>query len=108
VYQCVIEFVSLACRDFRPPFEEIQRFYRDVADADFLFGPEIAAYLSELRRRAIESEGAHREYCDLTMVPPPGYDHNDVTNRMHEHSVWLTEQFDAAREKFRKYLDVSR
>jgi hypothetical protein len=108
VYQRVNEFLSLACRDFKPPFAEIQRFYRDVAEAEFLFGPEIAAYLSEVRRHAIESDGAHREYCDLTMVPPPGYDANDVTKRMHEHEQWLTQQFDVAPEKFRKYLDVSR
>lgn len=108
IYQRVIEFISLACHDFKPPFAEIQSFYRDTMDAEFLFGPEIAVYLNEVRKHAIESEGAHREYCDMTMVPPAAYDHNDVTRRMHEHSVWLTHQFDVAREKFRKYLDISR
>ncbi|PYQ83798.1 MAG: hypothetical protein DMG02_32985 [Acidobacteria bacterium] len=108
VYQLTMDFISLACRDFKPPFAEIQRFYRDTMDADFLFGPEIAAYLDELRKHAIESESAHSEYRDYTMPLPDGYDHNDVTRRMHEHSVWLTNQFEVAREKFRKYLDVSR
>ncbi len=87
VYQRTIEFIALACRDFKPPFIETGRFYRDVADADFLFGPEVCEYLAELRKHAIESEGAHNEYCDYTKVPPDGYDHNDVTTRMHEHSV---------------------
>lgn len=108
IYQRVIEFIRLSCRDFKPPFPEIIRFHQDVLDADFLFGPEIPAYLDELRRHAIDSATAHAEFCDLTMIPPPGYDANDVTKRMNEHSVWLTNQIDVAREKFRKYLDVSR
>jgi hypothetical protein len=121
IYQRVIEFIGLACRDFRPPFSEIQQFYRDTMDADFLFGPEIAAYLDEVRKHAVESESAHSQYSHFTTTFPlgsdpnvvtkwiteHGYDHNDVTKRMHEHSGWLAHQFDVAREKFRKYLDVS-
>lgn len=108
IYQRVIEFIRLACRDFKPPSHEIIQFRQDVLDADFLFGPEIAAYLDELAGRAIHSTSAHAEYCDMTMIPPATYDHKEVTTRMHEHSVWLTKQIDVAREKFRKYLDVSK
>ena len=99
IYQRTIDFIALACRDFKPPFAEVQNFYRETMDAEFLFGPEIAAFLDELRKHAIESESAHKEYRDYTMPLPPNYDHNDVTARMHEHSVWLTQQFDVrARE----------
>ena len=110
VYQSVMAFLALACRDFRPPYIEVQRFYRETADADFLFGSEIAAYLAEIRKHAIESEAAHAEYCDITRVPPSGYDPQDVAARMHEHSVWLTHQVERniARDKFRNYLDVSK
>lgn len=122
IYRRVIEFLGSACRDFRMPFSEIQRFYHDTMDAEFLFGPEIGAYIEEVRKHAIDSESAHSEYNHFTTMFPlgsdrdvvtkwieeHGYDHNDVTKRMHEESVWLTHQFDVAREKFRKYLDVSK
>ena len=108
IYQRVIEFIRLACEDFKPSFHEIIQFHQDVLDADFLFGPEIPAYIKELQKHATASLTARTEFRDATMIPPPGYDANDVTQRMNEHSVWLTKQIDVAREKFRKYLDVSK
>jgi len=108
VYQRVIEFTQLACRDFKPPFAEIHRFHHETMDAEFLFGREIADYLDELRTHAIGSESAHAEYRDLTMPIPEGYDHNEVVKRMRAHEVWLANSFDVTREKFRKYLDVSK
>jgi hypothetical protein len=108
IYQRVVEFISLACRDFKPEPREVISFLGATAEADFLFGPEISAYIQELAKRALASKAAHLEYRDYTQLIPDGYDHNRVTAEMHEHSQWLAEQPDAAREKFRKYLDVSR
>jgi hypothetical protein len=107
VYQRTIEFISLACRAFEPPLRDVEKFYRETMDAEFLFGTEISAYLDELRKHAIESKSAESEYRDYTMPLPPDYDHEDVNDRMHEHTIWFPQQFEVARQKFRKYLDIS-
>jgi hypothetical protein len=108
VFRRVVEFLNLSLRDFKPEPMEVARFRSDAAEADFLFGPEIPAYIAEVSKQALESWALHREYRDYTQVPPEGYNHLKVVDGMHERSVWLTEQHDVAREKFRKYLDVSR
>jgi hypothetical protein len=108
IYQLVIEFIGIACRDFNPESRDVIKFHSETAEADFLFGPEIHAYIRELAQRAMKSRVAHLEYRDYTQQPPPGYDHAKVTAEMHKQSEWLTEQYEAALTKFRPYLDVSR
>ena len=49
----------------------------------------------------------HQEYRDYTQETPEGYDHKKVVDQMDEELRWLTEQFDPAKEKFQKYLDIS-
>jgi hypothetical protein len=108
IYQRVIEFIGIATRDFKPEPRDVITFNADTAEADFLFGSEIHAYIRELAQRAMKSRAAHLEYRDYTQQPPPGYDHKKVTDEMHKQSEWLAEQYEAAPQKFRKYLDVSR
>ena len=48
------------------------------------------------------------EYRDYTQVPPAGYDHTKVVDGMHAELTWLSGQFEPAKEKFRKYLNLSR
>ena len=108
IYQRVIEFIGIACRDFQPEPKDVIRFNAETAEADFLFGPEIHAYIRELAQRAMKSRAAHLEYRDYTQQPPPGYDHAKVMANMQTESEWLTEQYEAAVQKFKPYLDVSR
>jgi hypothetical protein len=108
IYQRVVEFIGLACRDFKPEPHDVVAFQAATAEADFLFGPEIGAYIRELSGRAMASRIAHLEYRDSTQQWPAGYDHEKVVAEMQRHSEWLAEQHGVAREKFRRYLDVSR
>ena len=107
VYEEVVKFIALTCRDFKPDVHEVLKFAGATAEADFLFPPEIPAYISVLRKRALDSWVAHTEYRDMTQPIPEGYDHQKVTTAMHEHSMWLIGQPDVALEKFRPYLDIS-
>jgi hypothetical protein len=50
---------------------------------------------------------ANIQYRDAYQEKPPGYDHMKVVDEMHAQTVWLTEQFDPAKEMFSKYLNVS-
>lgn len=108
VYQAVVEFITVACRDFKPEISEVGTFARGTAEADFLFPPDIRSYINELLRRALDSRAAHLEYRDSTQRPwPEHYDHQKTTAKMHEHELWLVNQHDVALERFRPYLDVS-
>jgi hypothetical protein len=107
IYEEVVAFIVLACRDFKPEIVDVIKFARATAEADFLFPADILAYIDELRKRALESRVAHLEYRDMTQRIPEGYDHRKVTDAMHEHSTWLAHQHDIALEKFRPYLDLS-
>lgn len=108
VYQRVVEFLGLVLRDFKPEPHEVIKFRGDTAEADFLFGPDISAYLDEVVKQALSSWQVHTEYRDYTQTPPPGYDHKKVVDEMHERSVWFTQQHEIAKAKFKKYLDISK
>jgi hypothetical protein len=108
VYQNVIAVLLLVQRDLKPQITDLQKFRSDTAEADFLFEPEIASYLDEILKRGIELWSANNEYRDFNQPPSPGYDHNKVVTTMHEEAVWFTNQFGVAKQKFKKYLDVSR
>lgn len=107
VYMRVVEFLSLTLRDFKPEVQDVIKFRVETAEADFLFGAEIPAYLNDVGKRAMLMRAAHLEYRDYTQQPPEGYDHNKVVATMHEHELWFSEQHDAAKELFRRYLDIS-
>lgn len=109
VYQNVVVFLRLVQRDFKLEVSDLQKFSIDTAEADFLFEPEISGYVDEMYKRAWKLWGATKNYRDFNQPPaPPGYDHQKVVAEMHEQEVWFTNQFAAAKQKFRKYLDVSR
>jgi hypothetical protein len=108
IYQRVIEFIGIACRDFKPEPQDAIKFNAETAEADFLFGPEVHAYIRELVQRAMKSRAVHLEYRDYTQQPPPGYDHAKVVAEMQRESEWLAQQYETAAQKFKPYLDVSR
>ena len=110
VYQEVRSILTLVLRDFKPEFSDLQKFRAATAEADFLFKPEISTYLDEIVSRGWKLRSAHAEFRDLTQPPLPGYDHQKVVNAIQEQEKWFTEQLEvgAAKQKFKKYLDVTR
>jgi len=109
IYQCVVEMLGSVSRDFRPQFPELFKFTYDTAEAAFLFGAEIPAYIDEIFKRAVALNTANFEYRDLFQgSAPPGYDHQRIVNEAKEQKKWFTRQLKVATGKFRSYLDVSR
>lgn len=107
IYEEVKKILSIILRDADASYEDLLKYITSVSEADFLFGPEISEYLDEIYKRGLSLRRWNMEYKDYTQVKPEGYDHEKVVNCMHEELEWLTHQFDPAKEKFRKYLDVS-
>jgi len=108
VYEEVKKILSIIFRDAKASTDDLLKFRTSVSEADFLFGPEIPEYIDEIYRRGLSFWRWNQEYRDSTQVMPKGYDHNKVVNEMHKELEWLSTQFDPAKEKFKKYLDISK
>jgi hypothetical protein len=88
--------------------EELLQFRTSVSEADFLFGPEIPEYIDQVYKRGLNLWRWNQEYRDYSQEIPEGYDHKQVVDEMHKELTWLSGQFDPAKEKFRKYLNISK
>lgn len=108
VYEEVRKILSIISRDADVDYPDLIEFRTSVSEADFLFGPEISKYLDEIFERGLKLRRWNKQYRDSTQEKPEGYDHQKVVNGMDEELTWLTEQFGPAKEKFRKYLDISK
>jgi hypothetical protein len=108
VYTEVRKFLSLVVRTASPSLEDLLIFYRSVSEADFLFGPEIHKYINEVYEHGVNFLKFNEEYRDRTQNIPEGYDHKKVVNGRDRELRWFLKQIESAKEKFRKYLDISK
>jgi hypothetical protein len=108
VYEEVRKILSIILRDAKASTEDLLKFRTSVSEADFLFGPEIPEYIDEIYKRGLNLWRWNQEYRDYTQEKPEGYDHKKVVEEMHKELRWLTEQSGPAKEKFKKYLDISK
>jgi len=108
IYQDVIKMLSLIMRDADAKIEDLMTFRANTAEADFLFGPEIPKYIDEIFSRGLKLRTANVQYRQAGQEKPPGYDHTKVVEESDTQLRWLTDQFNPAKEKFGKYLNVNR
>ncbi|MDD5203855.1 MAG: hypothetical protein PHS17_00460 [Desulfobacterales bacterium] len=108
VYEEVRKILSIIMRDAKASMDDLLRFRTAVSEADFLFGPEIPEYIDEIYTHGVKLGRWKDEYRDFTQQIPDGYDHKKVVSEMHRELNWLMEQFGPAKEKFKKYLDISK
>jgi hypothetical protein len=104
VYEEVILILSIIFRDTKASYDDLLKFRRAASQADFLFGSEIPSYLNDIYQHGVKLQYWSGEYRDYTQEKPADYDHQKVVESMHVELKWLTEQFDPAKEKFKKYL----
>ncbi|EIM00443.1 hypothetical protein UU5_02352 [Rhodanobacter sp. 115] len=102
------KILSIILRDAKASYDDLLRFRTSVSEADFLFGSEIPSYIDEIYSRGVKLQYWSNEYRDFTQQIPEGYDHQKVCDGMHSELIWLSEQFEPAKQKFKKYLDVSK
>jgi hypothetical protein len=108
VYEEVRKILSIILRDAKASTDDLLKFRTSVSEADFLFGPEISEYIDEIYKHGLSLWRWSEEYRDYTQAQPQGYDHKRVVEEKHKELTWLTEQFGPAKEKFKKYLDISK
>jgi hypothetical protein len=107
IYQDVIKMLSLIMCDADAKVEDLMTFRANTAEADFLFGPEIPKYIDEIFSRGLKLKTANDDYRHAGQENPPGYDHSKVVKEIDAQLRWLTDQFNPAKEKFAKYLNVN-
>jgi len=108
VYEEVRKILSIILRDANASTDDLLKFRTYVSEADFLFGSEIPEYINEIYKHGLNLWKWNQQYRDYTQEKPEGYDHNKVVEEMHNELTWLTEQFEPAKEMFKKYLDISK
>jgi len=110
VYKEVIGFLSLMPNSKNVSIYELPKFRAAVAEADFLFGPEIPKYIDEICSHWRELWVFQQEYRDITQEIPEGYNHQEKVEGIKSHSTWLANQIvsDFAKEKFKKYLYIGK
>ena len=108
VYEEVRQILSIILRDAKASYDDLLKFYRTSSEADFLFGPDIQAYIDEIYQHGVQLQRWNSEYRDYTQQIPDGYDHEKVCDGMHSELMWLTKQFEPAKEKFKVYLTIEK
>jgi uncharacterized ubiquitin-like protein YukD len=107
IYEEVRKILSIVLRDANVSMDDLLRFRTSVSEADFLFGTEIVEYIDDIYRRGLDLNHWASEYRDNTQVKPAGYDHKIVVDGKHRQLSWFKEQFEPAKQRFKKYLDIS-
>jgi len=107
VYEEVQRILGIILRDAKASYEDLLNFRTAVAQADFLFGPEIGEFIDHIYQRGVKLRYWTEQYRDYTQEMPAGYDHQKVTDGMQTELTWLAEQFDPAKQKFKPYLQIS-
>ena len=108
IYEEVRKILSIIERDSKASTDDLLKFRTSVAEADFLFGPEVMAYIDAVYKRGLNLWQWSNQYRDATQQTPVDYDHKKVVDEMQKELSWFTEQFEPAKQLFMKYLNVSK
>lgn len=108
IYEEVQKMLRIIARDAKASLSDLLEFRTSVSEADFLFGPEIMKYIDEIYTHSCNLGRWNDEYRDDTQAYPEGYDHNKVVAEKHKELTWLVDQFEPAKEKFQKYLRLTK
>lgn len=106
VYEEVRQILGMVARDARASYDDLLKFHIAVSEADFLFEPEISEYIEEIYQRGVKLQYWNKQYRDLTQTKPDGYDHQKICDGMDAELNWLIQQFEPAKQKFKKYLHI--
>ena len=76
------QILSIIVRDAKANTDDLLKFRTSVAEADFLFGPEVMAYLDAVYKRGLNLWQWSNQYRDATQQTPANYDHKKVVDEM--------------------------
>lgn len=79
------------------------RFLRETAEGEFLFDKEIADYINEIYSKGIQLVDSLERQEALSL----GEAKIQAGNKSTELRQWFSNQIEVAKEKFKRYLDIS-
>lgn len=103
VYEAAGNFLSLILMLANFNDEDLRNFNRGTMDATFLFRPEVASHLKEIRSRALKMRLYQKKFEPL----PPGPERSALVQQNHDEICWLNEQTEKLPIVFKPYLDFS-
>lgn len=106
VYEEVVKVLSIVVRDADITYEKLAVFRAAVAEADFIFGPEIVSFIDEIYSHGCRLHGANEAYSENLKVNRPGYDHKQTVADKHTELEWLVTQIETVKERFGAYLAI--
>ncbi len=114
IYKEVRRILGIVSRDAALKQSDLLQFYTSVAEADFVFGKEIRAYIDEIFKHGNELCRLVSEYRDSTQAMPADYENKKVVGdkwaetKLAENKwaeiKWFNAQPEVAKRKFAKYL----
>lgn len=108
IYEEIITLLSLIAQEANVSYDVLLKFRGAAAEADFLFTSEIPQYIDEIYKRGVKLSFANSQYKDSTQERPADYDSKKIVYEMNNQMTWFLEQFSVVKEKFKKYLDISK
>ncbi len=103
VYEEVVNFLTIIRRNATIGVEDIIKFQDATSQTVFLFGSDVCTYIDEIHERGVN---LHRWSEEIDGNANNAERKNTIAKKASE-LRWLSSQFDPAKEKFKKYLDIS-
>jgi hypothetical protein len=107
VYDEVIRVLKLCYPNSTIKLSDIETFYSNTVQSKFLFGSEIEQYLQEICDHTRSLENVQYE-LSTALRGVPGRDREQIIDEQRSEMKWIEIQFNAAKEKFKKYLDFTK
>jgi hypothetical protein len=92
IFTCTMKFISLVLQDLNPDMRDCIKFIQDTRDHEFLFGPEVGEFITQVYKNAMKL----RTY--IQVGSSTAAKQTEVTNE-------IIEQNGEARKIFLKYMD---
>jgi hypothetical protein len=108
VYDAVIKILRSILQKNKVTDDELYDFETSTSESDFLFGPEITAYIEEIYDHIRLLTTLKSEHQSARENPNGDYDSKKICAGLAAETKWLSHQFKPAKEMFKKYLDISK
>ena len=93
IYNAVLSRIVEVVNDMDSPLDKNIRFIRETRDHEFLFGPEVAAFINDIWKRG-------NDLMTLKLTSSPGQRQIDIIN-------WFDQQRAEARSIFFDYINLT-
>lgn len=105
VFTALKEFMLKVMQKADVDIDDFRRLYAEIAEAEFLFGPEVVKYITEVKRKAADlgvlQDKLHRQHL------PVGPERTKAAADDADILRWLDMQLEEAPKIFKPYLDFT-